>query len=572
MTLTPDMFPLTASVRESVLKRFTHPESLLRGAQIMEPQELAEYVSAYTDTSLSPLDAVLKRADELGDPTLPPPDGSAMLAWVGAAFESWEQDFPLEPALARELRKLKPVVARAALADPAFTTPGAHPVHQLLDALHAAAIGWQPDLGRSGDGVIKLLQETCANLLDTDPLGGARQLQLQIEAATESARRMLDRSTRMCQRAADVERAKLRSNHARETAATAINSFLSSAPLPDAGGEFLRGPWLESAQLVLLKFGANAAEWQQMRDATAQLVKALGPQPESPADDVQTSASAVRKSLERWLLSLQHQHEASRKVLGELEYLLLRALGGQSLERAGQALVEVASSAGGKKSGGELPAEIVTGRWLRLRLPGADTVRMQVILRQDEQRRLLLCRHSGQQPRSFGFDEFRTLLAGKAVGALRSGASFSRALAVTAGVKAAPAAAKKAPPEPAARPAEQGARTVTAAPPEQSAPQRAAKPAGTPPGEPLPLPPLGTWLGFHDVDPPLLARLAMHDPVRRLIIFVNRKGIELRRLEESQYLALIRDGMVDILETRSNFRQEVERARRRLQRYEQSQQ
>ena len=80
--------------------------------------------------------------------------------------------------------------------------------------------------------------------------------------------------------------------------------------------------------------------------------------------------------------------------------------------------------------------------------------------------------------------------------------------------------------------------------------------------------PMGSWLGFHDVDPPLLAKLALHDKVRKLLIFVNRKGMELRRLEEEDYFNLIREGQVDIMEARNNFREQVERARARLQRHQ----
>ena len=66
----------------------------------------------------------------------------------------------------------------------------------------------------------------------------------------------------------------------------------------------------------------------------------------------------------------------------------------------------------------------------------------------------------------------------------------------------------------------------------------------------------------------MLAKLALHDKVRKLLIFVNRKGVELRRLEEDDYFALIEEGQVDILEARNNFREQVERARARLQRHQ----
>ncbi|MFV8819459.1 DUF1631 family protein [Haliea sp. E17] len=559
MNLTPESFPMSASVRSSVLQRFTHPESLLRGAQLMDRRELDEYLGSYTDTALSPLDAVLRAADQTGDPALPPPAESALLAWVGESFELWEQDFPLDPAIATSMRQLKPLVARAVLDDSAFAIPGAHALHKLLDALHDAAIGWQADLGRSGEAVLKLLEESVSALQDRAPLGGPQQLALLIANATEASQRLHARGVRMAQRIADVERGRLRSAHARSTAIAAINQLLASAALPNACGSFLRGPWLESAQLVLLKFGANASEWGRMQEVMNRFAAALAPMPEEEGADAEASASAIRRSLERWLLSLQHQPDSAKRELGELEYLLLRALSGQSIQRAPQSPIPVTENTVGGPATVDLPAAIAEGQWVLLRDTREESLRMQVVLRQDEQQQLVLCRHSGQQPRNYSFGEFSQLLASGAVAALPSGATFSRALAHTAGVQPAAAAATRSPePSPAPTPAQ-------AAPVRREPPP--AAPAGSSAPRDLPLPPLGTWLGFHDVDPPLLAKLAMHDAVRQLIIFVNRKGIELRRLEESRYIALVEDGQIDILEARSNFREEVERARRRLQQH-----
>jgi len=73
--------------------------------------------------------------------------------------------------------------------------------------------------------------------------------------------------------------------------------------------------------------------------------------------------------------------------------------------------------------------------------------------------------------------------------------------------------------------------------------------------------PMGAWLGFHDGETPIMAKLAVFDPRRDNYIFVNRKGIALRELNRAELLQLMDRGLVDILETRSYFRDEVERAR-----------
>ena len=81
-----------------------------------------------------------------------------------------------------------------------------------------------------------------------------------------------------------------------------------------------------------------------------------------------------------------------------------------------------------------------------------------------------------------------------------------------------------------------------------------------PPGPELDVP-MGAWLGFHDGETPIMAKLVVFDPRREHYIFVNRRGIALREISRSELLELIDDGLVDILETRSYFRDEVQRAR-----------
>ena len=73
--------------------------------------------------------------------------------------------------------------------------------------------------------------------------------------------------------------------------------------------------------------------------------------------------------------------------------------------------------------------------------------------------------------------------------------------------------------------------------------------------------PMGTWLGFHDGATPMMAKLAVHDSQQDNYIFVNREGIKLRELSKRQLIKLIDDGLVDILQTQSSFRDTVARAR-----------
>jgi hypothetical protein len=75
--------------------------------------------------------------------------------------------------------------------------------------------------------------------------------------------------------------------------------------------------------------------------------------------------------------------------------------------------------------------------------------------------------------------------------------------------------------------------------------------------------PMGSWLGFHDTETPLMARLAVHDRDKDIYIFVNRVGTKLRELSRSELLDLVARDLVDVVETRSPFRETVMRARPR---------
>jgi|GEM_PF-826004 len=77
--------------------------------------------------------------------------------------------------------------------------------------------------------------------------------------------------------------------------------------------------------------------------------------------------------------------------------------------------------------------------------------------------------------------------------------------------------------------------------------------------------PMGTWMGFHDRDPPLMARVAVRDLEKDSYIFTNREGIKLRELTVAQLIALIDRDMVDILERKTNFRETVNAMRQEQQ-------
>ncbi len=148
--MTADFFPLPCSLRESVAERYTDPGRPAAGAEAMALEEVVDYLRRVDEATLAPLASIMSQTEAIGDPALPTVEQTAILRWVGAAFDHWERAFPLDPVLAARLRRLKPAAAAMALAEPDFSIPGAHPLHRILDSLQLGAVGWQANLGRAG--------------------------------------------------------------------------------------------------------------------------------------------------------------------------------------------------------------------------------------------------------------------------------------------------------------------------------------------------------------------------------------------------------------------------------------
>ena len=167
-------------------------------------------------------------------------------------------------------------MASLAIADPDFFVPGGHPLHQIMDSLQAAAVGWQPSLGRAGQAIETFLVGAVDEALAWFDGRDLDLATLSARVAATSARE-LARCERMAQRLVEAEQGRIKSAEARRTAARMINAALQQFPAPAGIGRFLKGPWYDSAQLVLLKFGEKSEQWTQMSAATTALLDSVQP-------------------------------------------------------------------------------------------------------------------------------------------------------------------------------------------------------------------------------------------------------------------------------------------------------
>ncbi len=657
-----------------MVQRYTQPDSLALG---MALDELLGYPRNAGDPGLTPLESIMAQTESNGDTAQPNTEQTAILLWLGTAFDDWEQRYPLDQALSQELRRLKPLAASLAITDPDFLLPGQHPLHQILDALQLAAVGWQTSLGRTGQALQKHVGGAVEGALawfdnrETDLASKCSQVVKAIE-------RDQARANRMAQRMIETEQGRIKTAAAKRVAADMINAALQEYRVPGAIGKFLKGPWYESAQLVLLKFGAESEQWAQMSATTNTLLDSVqfteGEEAPERRKQVFEVVTQLPKEMKRWLLSLQHDGDSVENALGTVEYAHMQILRKEPLELEKINPLPVATTSAVEVTENAL-ASIETGQWFSVDLGKGEATRMRLVLRIESAGELLFANLAGIKVLQASFEEFSTLIDSEKVTELDSGASFSRSLAAAAGInttdeldtilgpailqarredeerqrlaedkerreqdqaeqlarehaeterlqresaeaadkalkreeaerlsreqteadalqqewddalrrqqkgqKAEPGAQETTPPDqkqsPVSAPIKRPAQSTRDAPPVEPVfptdpePKPATPGPATQAGEvPEPaavaLPIMGTWLGFHDGDTPLLAKLAVHDRENDNYIFVNRSGIKMRQLNQAELLALMEEGLVDILEARSSFREEITRVKQK---------
>ncbi len=183
------------------------------------------------EDSRQPLLERIQTNKELGAARLVPSHRqAALLAWVDAAFRTMRAEHPLDDELTLRLNKLLPVVAAVAQIDGEFLRIGQHPLHRLMDHLHAAGLGWHSRLGRVGEALLTELDQIVT------------ELQRFFESPQTDFTELLDRLDkfvtteqsavgRMRERVISSEQGKLKAASARITAGLLLNELMENNKL-----------------------------------------------------------------------------------------------------------------------------------------------------------------------------------------------------------------------------------------------------------------------------------------------------------------------------------------------------
>ncbi len=429
--------PFPCSLLELVLDRYAEPPGMGSNPHPMQLDELLEYLKSIDNFNLSPWVAIVGQTEAIGDPATPSREQVAILRWLGKALEIWEKQFPLEGRIAAQVRRLKPLSAALAIVDPRFMQPGTHPLHQLLDNIQARAIGWQSRLDRVG----AILEQQVTRAVDqsrgwfdnhsTDLAGICTEF-------SAAAERDQARAQRMVQRVVETETGKVKTASAKQEAARMINALLEKYPAPEEIGEFIKGPWYTSAQLLLLKFGPDCEHWEEMSATTETLLdslQSLEEAQEARRQHIFAVVTQLPKEMRRWLLSLHHDTEAVNEAMGLVERAHLRILRRQPLELQHIAPIVVTGEhiIAGEEQNPNTLKNWQEGQWFSVD-SDEGILRVQLALKVAQSQQLLFTNMAGIKVLQLSFAQFSRYLEEGKVKALHSGASFSLCLAYAVGI------------------------------------------------------------------------------------------------------------------------------------------
>ncbi len=512
-------------------------------------------------------------------------EASALLAWVDATFDNWFAQYPIDSEIQNSLQAMRPLAAAFACEEKRFFTPGAHALHRLLDTLHAGFTGWSGDLGKTARPALEAVDEAIQRCLQDFPSEPAVDHTLHLlEQKIGAHREQLERLDEGL-----VEREQLAAGGTltRRIIGQTLAQILGEHEVPSTLAALIGGDWFEAASDVIQNTGVGSELWQRYVSVTTSLVDPfIDPSArDSRADPASVAPNQLPGEIKAILQQVGFSDDRAQSASSTAEYLLLRQTSGQDTGPRESVTLDGQPASVWRAITAEQLSEkgIEPGEWYHIQQPeGFRRLRLAGTLAENTY--LIFMDFTGASALRLSTDELMTMLHSGEAQKLDAHQTFSRALvesveehtAVRAQKAAEQAATEKSLAEEAAQQAAQRARerdeaarrlsdaetrsaemSQTLAPTEAQAGNQttsAEQPFDRKTVLQLRIP-IGTWLGFHDREPPIMAKVAVRDLENDSYIFSNRDGIKLRELTVPQLVTLIERDMVDILEHRTSFKQ-----------------
>jgi hypothetical protein len=526
-------------------------------------------------------------------------DSAAILSWIDATFTCWEREVTLAHEAQQLANRLRPIAAAFALTDSRFFTPGAHGLHRLVDVFYDFLKGWH---GGLGDTALYRLT-TAADILDrirhdfpSEPKVDEARIFFEQEVGEHHAQ-LAKLDTLLLER----ESANLGADAIRQAAAWLLNTEITQVELPESVAQFIASDWYESGVCIAQEHGFDSTQWRTFTDTTQLLVDVVQPVSRTNSDELRRlhiTMQQISITLSKQLVSLKNDAEAVASTVGLIEYAMLRNLRDEDL---GLKQVDPISGNDGNTlpiNASDLTAlNLKPGNWFLMQT-AEGAIRIRFVGSLINNYYLIFMDLLGNRALRKSLHECQQLINSGELRCLEAQDSFC--LAMSSAIELCEAQSFKASSRPDSTPktidygfsednqtdptqndsasllqhekieakgAEQWHPTVNKNQDQPSA-------FTDPPQENSTIVklqiPMGTWLGFHDRDPPLMAKIVACDLEKNSYIFTNREGIKMRELTVPQLVALIDRDMIDILERRTNFRETISQLSQQQERIDRS--
>ena len=526
-------------------------------------------------------------------------DSAAILSWIDATFTCWEHEVTLAPEAQQLANRFRPIAAAFALTDSRFFTPGAHGLHRLVDVFYDFLKGWH---GGLGDKALYRLT-TAADIMDrirhdfpSEPRVDEARIFFEQKIGEHHAQlEKLD--TLLLER----ESANLGADAIRQAAAWLLNTEITQVELPESVAQFIASDWYESGVCIAQEHGFDSTQWRTFTDTTQLLVDVVQPVSRTNSDELRRlhiTMQQISITLSKQLVSLKNDAEAVASTVGLIEYAMLRNLRDEDL-----GLKQVVPISGG--DGNTLPINasdltalnLKPGNWFLMQT-AEGAIRVRFVGSLINNYYLIFMDLLGNRALRKSLHEFQRLINSGELRCLEAQDSFCLAMSSAIDLCEALSFEASSRPEPTPKTSDYGLAENNQTDPTQNdsaslLQHEQTEVKGTeqwrptlnknqdqpsafadPPQENSTIVklqiPMGTWLGFHDRDPPLMAKIVACDLEKNSYIFTNREGIKMRELTVPQLVALIDRDMIDILERRTNFRETISQLSQQQERIDRS--
>ncbi|KZX57923.1 hypothetical protein A3709_20070 [Halioglobus sp. HI00S01] len=356
---------------------------------------------------------------------------SEIAAWVTSAFAHWQHEYPTSSNISVLLAKARPAAFRAALCSDDFAAPGTHPLHKILDAAQQVGVGWES----ASSPASRNFEEALTAFVDGLYSPGGADIDKLYQQTSPKILADQDRISASLERLARSVTGKSNSTTSRDAAAVALNELIDAYPMPDNIGEFITGPWFDSAQLLLIRHSEESPEWAEFITVTQRLLESLQPAGDgstSRRKEVLAEAAKLPKIISRCLVSLAHDPSAVKASLDKIKRAHMAAVkpGGVAARKI-ELLPLLNDTAKTTQQREELG--ITEGKWYELSLEGR-TFRAIAVCANDADKEYVFGSFDGEKVANIPYE---TLLEMKDAGHVRhrsNRTTFSISLAVAAGI------------------------------------------------------------------------------------------------------------------------------------------